>query len=204
MRPRNAALVAVDLTRQISCFSNFGILSRKNVQVESLVRQTVDHFFSGHSDQYKIRGTCQDGCIQVDPEEISLAIGNVLQNAREASAGQKIEIVIGENEFAAPKLLSGQYLPAGKYVRIDIRDCGGGIHSEQLFRIFDPYYSTKERGTLKGMGLGLTIVYAILRNHGGYVVVNSKPKEGTMVSFYLPAQKRIENVSSAGNGSKGG
>ncbi len=186
---KNAALAAVDLTRQISCFSNFGILSRKNVQVEPLVRQTVDHFFSGHSDQYKIRGTCQDGSIQVDPKEISLAIGNVLQNAREASAGQEIEIVIGENDFAAPKLLSGQYLPAGKYVRIDIRDCGGGINSEQLFRIFDPYYSTKERGTSKGMGLGLTLVYAILRNHGGYVVVCSKPKEGTMVSLYLPVQK---------------
>ena len=184
---KNAALAAVDLTRQISCFSNFGILSRKNVQVEPLVRQTVDHFFGGHSDQYKIRGTCQDGCIQVDPEEISLAIGNVLQNAREASTGQEIEVVIGENEFAVPKLLSGQYLPAGKYVRIDVRDFGRGIHSEQLFRIFDPYYSTKERGTLKGMGLGLTIVYAILRNHGGYVVVCSKPKEGTMVSLYLPA-----------------
>jgi len=185
---KNAALAAVDLTRQISCFSNFGILSRKNIQVEPLVRRTADHFFSGHSQQYTIQSTCRDGRIEVDPEEISLAIGNVLQNAREASPEQEIEIVIGDNEFAAPKLLSGQYLPAGKYARIDIRDCGGGINSEQLFRIFDPYYSTKERGTSKGMGLGLTIVYAILRNHGGYVVVCSRPGEGTLVSLYLPAQ----------------
>jgi len=110
-----------------------------------------------------------------------------LQNGLEASLGQGLELVIGENEFTTPQLMSGQYVPAGTYARIDICDVGRGIDSEQLFRIFDPYYSTKERGALKGMGLGLTVVYAILRNHGGYVVVRSEPNQGTTVSLYLPA-----------------
>lgn len=184
---KKAALVAVDLTRQISCFSNFGIVSRENVLVESLVRNTVGNFFKTEAGQYNIKVTTEMDSIYGDPEELSQAIVNVLQNAVEASSGQGIEVIIGENEFTSPQLLAGQYVPAGKYIRIDISDLGRGINAEQLFRIFDPYYSTKERGALKGMGLGLTVVYAILRNHGGYVVVNSKTNQGTTVSLYIPA-----------------
>ena len=184
---RKAALVAVDLTRQISCFSNFGIVNREKVRMEHLVRNTVDEFFKWETDQYKINVTSKDVLIHADPRELSLAIVNVLQNGVEASSGQGIEIIIGENDFASPQLMSGQYVSAGKYGRIDICDFGRGIDSEHLFQIFDPYFSTKERGALKGMGLGLTVVYAILRNHGGYVVVSSRSNQGTTVSLYLPA-----------------
>lgn len=182
-----AALVAVDLTRQISSFSNFGIVNRENVKIEHFVRNTVGDFFKWEKDQYILNVTCKDGLIHADPKELTLAITNVLQNALEASSGQGLEIIIGEDDFATPQLMSGQYVPAGKYGRIDICDFGKGINSEELFKIFDPYFSTKERGALKGMGLGLTVVYAILRNHGGYVVVSSKSNQGTTVSLYLPA-----------------
>ena len=185
---RKAALVAVDLTRQISCFSNFGIMSRKNVKVEGLVQQAVDQFFQSDQDRCNVQVNSPENFVYVDPKELSQALVNVLQNAVESSPGQKIEVVTGEDEFVTPQLLAGQYVPAGKYVRIDISDSGKGINSEQLFRIFDPYYSTKERGSVKGMGLGLTVVYAILRNHGGYVVVTSRINEGTTVSLFLPAQ----------------
>ena len=189
---KKAALVAVDLTRQISCFSNFGIVSRENVLVEDLVRKTVSNFFKTEGGQYTVTNTTRGDLIYGDPEELSQAIVKVLQNAVEASSGQGLEINIGENQFSAPQLMAGQYVPAGQYIRIDISDFGKGIHAEQLFRIFDPYYSTKERGALKGMGLGLTVVYAILRNHGGYVVVNSKTNQGTTVSLYLPALQHDE------------
>ncbi len=184
---KKAALVAVDLTRQISCFSNFGIVSRDKVNLEHLVRKTLKHFFKGKTESCRIQILSKECCIHADPEELSQAIINVLQNALEASLGQGLEVIIGENEFTSPQLMSGQYVPAGKYGRIDICDEGRGIDQEQLFRIFDPYYSTKERGVLKGMGLGLTVVYAILRNHGGYVVVSSEQNKGTTVSLYLPA-----------------
>lgn len=184
---KKAALVAVDLTRQISCFSNFGIVSREKVNLEQLVRNTLDQFFKGKNESCRIKVLSNACSIHADPEELSQAIVNVLQNGLEASLGQGLEVVIGENEFTTPQLMSGQYVPAGTYARIDICDVGRGIDSEQLFRIFDPYYSTKERGALKGMGLGLTVVYAILRNHGGYVVVSSESNQGTTVSLYLPA-----------------
>ncbi len=183
---QKAALVAVDLTRRISCFSNFGIISRENIKIDQFLKDTADHFFEGEKDLYRITIAGKGNNIYGDPGELSQAITNVLQNAVEASSGQRIEIVVDESEFAAPQLMSGQYVPAGKYNRTDIIDRGSGIKSEELFRVFDPYHSTKERGSLKGMGLGLTVVYAIIRNHGGYVVVNSQLNCGTTVSLFLP------------------
>ncbi len=194
IQARKAALVAVDLTRQISCFSNFGIVSRENANFEQLICQTVDQFFKGDKNQCQLKISSADTLVHVDCEEISLAIVNVLQNAVEASSGQLLEVVIDVDDFSSGQLMSGQYVPAGKYARVDICDKGKGIHSDQLFRIFDPYFSTKERGASKGMGLGLTMVYAILRNHGGYVVVSSEPSHGTAVSLYLPAFSDTEEA----------
>lgn len=194
---KKAALVAVDLTRRISCFSNLGIISRENIKIDQCVEQTVEQFFKGKKDLYRITFTSKGNNIYGDPEELSQAITNVLQNAVEASSGQRIEVVVDESEFAAPQLMSGQYVPAGKYTRTDICDRGSGIRSDELFRVFDPYYSTKERGTSKGMGLGLTVVYAILRNHGGYVVVHSQLNRGTTVSLFLPILRDEDMASPA-------
>jgi PAS domain S-box-containing protein len=199
---KKAALVAVDLTRQISCFSNFGIISREIVKIDQCVKKTVEQFFKGEKDLYRLTFTGKGTNVHGDPEELSQAITNVLQNAVEASSGQRIEIVVAESEFAAPQLMSGQYVPAGKYIRTDICDRGLGIKSDQLFRVFDPYFSTKERGTLKGMGLGLTVVYATLRNHGGYVVVNSELNRGTTVSLFLPLLRDKDMVSPANERAK--
>jgi CheY-like chemotaxis protein len=114
------------------------------------------------------------------------AITNVLRNAVEAGSRKAIEIHLQQILIDEPCLLAGQYLSAGRYAKVDIRDHGRGIDQQQLFRVFDPYYSTKERGASKGMGLGLTVVYATMRNHGGHAVVHSEPHLGTTVSLYLP------------------
>lgn len=190
---KKAALAAVDLTRQISCFSNFGIVSRDTVGINQLVRTAVERFFEEESGDYAITAVGEDSQVYVDSEEISQAIANVLKNGIEASDGGAIDVSIGRDHFDSPQLMSGQYVPAGSYAKIEICDTGRGIEREQLFRIFDPYYSTKERGALKGMGLGLTVVYATLRNHGGYVVVSSELQRGTTVTFFLP----VQNVAGA-------
>ncbi len=184
---KNAALAAVDLTRQISCFSSFGITIRNRENIVRLVGDTAELFFTDQKEiSFTLQAKKQGWYAYIDSSEISRAIVNVLQNSVEASRAGVINISIDQEIVDAPRLLSGQYISGGKYVRIDIDDKGPGIEEEQLFKIFDPYYSTKERGSMKGMGLGLTIVYATLRNHGGYVIVNSKPDVGTTVSLYLP------------------
>ena len=185
---RRAALAAVDLTRQISCFSNFGIVNRQSTGIGQLVRTAVERFFESEPGDYTITARAADCQVYVDPDEISRAIANVLRNGLEASDGGLIEVTIGSDHFDSPQLMSGQYVPAGSYAKIEIRDTGEGIDPDHLFRIFDPYYSTKERGALKGMGLGLTVVYATLRNHGGFVVVSSELHKGTIVTLFLPIQ----------------
>ena len=186
LQAQKAALIAVDLTRQISCFSTFGIVSRRQESLNTLVEETVKCYFSANAGEYNLRLSPLDCVVNIDTIEISTAINNVLQNAQEASANKKIQITVSKITLDGPKVVSGQYIPAGSYAKIDIEDTGKGIDKEELFKVFDPYYSTKERGVAKGMGLGLTIVYATLRNHGGHVVVRPAAVCGTVISLYLP------------------
>jgi CheY-like chemotaxis protein len=82
-------------------------------------------------------------------------------------------------------------LPPGDYVRVCFTDWGGGISKEVLPKIFDPYFSTKQRGTQKGMGLGLTICHTILQKHGGAIAVESEPGVGTTFRLLLPASRKL-------------
>ena len=81
-------------------------------------------------------------------------------------------------------------LPAGRYLRLEFTDHGTGIAQEHLNRIFDPYFSTKEMGTVKGRGLGLAVSYSIVRNHGGAITAVSGIGEGTTIAVYLPETTR--------------
>jgi CheY-like chemotaxis protein len=81
---------------------------------------------------------------------------------------------------------SGLPLPAGRYIKIAVRDRGIGIPQEHLSKIFDPYFSTKQ----KGSGLGLATAYSIITNHDGYMTVASTLEEGTIFRLYLPASHR--------------
>jgi len=80
-------------------------------------------------------------------------------------------------------------LQKGLFVRVDVQDQGQGIKEESLSRIFDPYYTTKEKGSIKGSGLGLAIVRSIISRHGGHISVGSEVDIGTTFTFYLPAIK---------------
>ena len=87
------------------------------------------------------------------------------------------------------EMRSGLPLEAGRYVQITLQDQGHGIPREHLLKIFDPYFTTKD----KGSGLGLTMTYSTIKAHGGHIEVNSQVREGTMVRIYMPAS--LEKVS---------
>ncbi len=187
---REATHITVELVRKISCFSPFGIIKRENICIEDLVGLIINDFSKNKEapkcffEQHDVKRF-----INIDAQQIRIAIENVLQNSFEAGSDGGIEINIEDEVITEPSLRAGQYVSSGHYVKILFSDKGSGIDSENLLEIFDPYFSTKERGTSKGMGLGLTIVFSTLRNHGGYVVVESEAGKGTDVTFYMPFQK---------------
>jgi len=88
-------------------------------------------------------------------------------------------------------------LPAGDYVRVSIADQGTGIPKDVLPKIFDPYFSTKQRGNRKGMGLGLTICHSIVRKHGGAIGVESIIGVGTTFNIHLPATRKLSSETAA-------
>ena len=193
---RSAAYIAVDLTRKISSSSPFGVVSRKKVAFVSLVEQAIATYFQSSSSRYTFTNNCQQPLVQVNPEQIGTVIVNIIENAVESDSSKPIDLTIKEEHFSEPAIIHGQYVSVGEYVSLTVTDYGKGIDSDNLLSVFDPYFSTKSRGAVKGMGLGLAVVYATIRNHGGYVVIESKKGEGTKVRCYLPnyGQQQQDNV----------
>jgi len=107
---------------------------------------------------------------------------------REAMPSGGVIILSAENRGILPDEeppVAG--MTGDRFVQITIRDQGEGIPAKNLSRIFDPYFSTRDRFTQKGMGLGLSIAYVIIQKHGGYITVESLLNVGTTVSIFLPA-----------------
>jgi len=78
-------------------------------------------------------------------------------------------------------------LKEGKYVKWSVEDHGIGIAKENREKLFEPYFTTKQKGETKGIGLGLAICYSIVKKHDGFITVYSEPQTGTTVDVYLPA-----------------
>jgi len=123
--------------------------------------------------------------VSMDDAQMERTFAHLAQNAVEAMPRGGTLKVEGEN-----MAITGQdtlSLPAGEYVHIAFHDTGAGILPEVLPRIFDPYFTTKEMGSQKGMGLSLALCHSIIRKHRGAINAESTPGKGTTFHIYLPA-----------------
>jgi PAS domain S-box-containing protein len=126
--------------------------------------------------------------VEVDEHQIRYAFTHLMTNAVEAMpGGGKIHVTIRNIVASSDSPLPAHPISPGNYLHLMIKDQGQGISSEHLPRIFDPYYTTKELGPKKGMGLGLTTVYSIVHKHDGFIFIESEVNQGTTVDIYLPA-----------------
>lgn len=126
--------------------------------------------------------------VEMDAAQMRQAIHNVIVNAVEAMPnGGTLYIDASNIEMPAEMEEQGFALREGRYVKISVRDQGVGISEKNLKKVFDPYFSTKQRGSTKGMGFGLAIVQAIVSRHDGTLFVESEEGVGTVVNIYLPA-----------------
>jgi len=121
-------------------------------------------------------------------------------NSMEAMPGRGTIKVYCRNIDISEK--DGLTLQPGKYVKMSLKDQGAGIAEENRLRVFDPYFSTKERGTQKGMGLGLAVAYSIVKKHGGLITIESQLGVGTNIHIYIPtvSAERPSEIGSALHG----
>jgi len=125
--------------------------------------------------------------IQGDREQLRQVLQALLLNAVEAVP----DIRMGQIEISGTLCDASeaeQYdLKERQYVKITVQDNGRGIKPDYIEKVFDPYFSTKDLSSQKGMGLGLTICYSIIKKHHGHIALESEKEKGTLVSIYLPA-----------------
>jgi signal transduction histidine kinase len=131
----------------------------------------------------------QDGLwpVKVDDTQMRQVFSNLVNNAVEAMAEGGIVNVVMENFLIEKENTDeGQRTQHNKFVRITIKDHGKGIPKKYLSKVFDPYFSTKERGAQKGMGLGLSIVQSVMKKHNGVIKIKSKKNVGTSCYLFIP------------------
>jgi CheY-like chemotaxis protein len=128
---------------------------------------------------------------------LTKVVMNLIINGIHSHASSGEIFVRTRNEHIQQRLTLFGKIPEGEYVVFEVEDCGSGISSKKLERIFDPFYTTKSMATGKGTGLGLSIVHGVVRDHGAYIEIDSVEGEGSTFSIYFPAI-RLPVQSTAG------
>ena len=186
---KDNATRAAGLVRQLLAFSRKQPLKPKLIDItEHLTRssQMVKPVL-GEQISLKFYHGNNLGFVRVDPTQFSQVIINLAINARDAMNGHgTIFINTRVERLNEPYQFGDELVKPGEFVVIDVKDTGCGISPENMSRIFDPFFSTKQNVVGSGTGLGLATVYGIVRQTEGFIRVESTVGEGTTFSIYLP------------------
>lgn len=190
-----AALEARELTFKFLCFARSAVQERTTIHAGSLAEEACRTTLLGKPVAGQVLFENGLWSLKGDPQLLRTVLVNVLENARAASpVGGRILVRLKNIHVKPGDALSTQLQP-GHYVRIDIQDEGSGISPDILDRVFDPYFSTKQRGTQKGMGMGLAVAWGIVQSHGGHIAVTSQEQVGTVVTIHLPAVAEARSLA---------
>ena len=185
----NAITKATELTGRFITFSGGGRPLKKAVVVETMLSSVVSAL-AGSNVRHEFHLQEDLWNIEVDVKQMDQVIYVLVANAREAMPhGGTLEVRAVNWESRGEEDATGLALREGPYVKISIADDGPGIAKENLGKIFDPYFSTKQRSSEKGMGLGLAIANSIVSRHKGYIQAQSEAGAGASFHIYLPALK---------------
>jgi len=189
---------AANLVRQLLAFSRQQTLQPRVLNITDVLVD-LSHLLRrliGENIELKVVHGRDLDPIKVDQGQLEQVIINLAVNARDAMpSGGRLTIRTAHVCFAQTERRGHEVMPAGDYVRIEVADTGVGISGGNLARIFDPFFSTKELGS--GTGLGLSTVYGIVKQTGGFVFVDSYPGRGTVFEIYLPRHQATDVSTSA-------
>ncbi|CAB5098119.1 PAS/PAC sensor hybrid histidine kinase [Olavius algarvensis associated proteobacterium Delta 3] len=180
---------ASGLTRQLLGFARGGKYEIQITDINKLLEENLV-MFSRTKKELTISSAFQEDVlpVEVDQGQIKQVILNLLVNAWEAMAAGGEITVLTENACLDPPAARQFNLEPGRYVKIAVSDTGVGMSDTVQIRIFDPFFTPKERD--RGTGLGLASAYGIIENHKGIITVKSKPDKGTTFVIYLPASEK--------------
>ncbi|MBI1208398.1 MAG: PAS domain S-box protein [Azospirillum sp.] len=187
MQIKQNANRAANLVRQLLAFSRQQTLQPRVLDVSEVLDELSNLLrrLIGENIELRVLHGRDLGLVRVDQGQLEQAIINLAVNARDAMpGGGQLTIVTSNLSASAPLQRGHEQIPPGDYVMIEVIDTGIGIPEENLPRIFEPFFSTKEVGS--GTGLGLSTVYGIMRQTGGLAFVESTVGEGAKFSVVLP------------------
>lgn len=187
---------AARLTRQLLAFSRKQTLQAQVLEFDSLVANSEPLLRRVlHEDiDLILELDCAKAKVKIDPAQFEHVLMNLTLNSRDAMASKgRLVLQTACRRFYEESVRSLFTLPAGAYVKMSITDSGRGMSPEVQARIFDPFFTTKEPG--QGTGLGLAMVYGIVKQSGGYIEVNSEVGGGTTFHIWLPiVEERVEEL----------
>jgi two-component system, cell cycle sensor histidine kinase and response regulator CckA len=174
------------LTSQLLAYARGGKYQAESLSMSRFVRDALPLI------QHTVRPSIQLGTdlpidiswVRVDVTQMQMVLSAILSNASEAIKKTGwIHISCKNIRISSEEAEKTEILSPGKYVRLTVKDDGRGMDDVTKKKIFEPFFSTK----FQGRGLGMAAVYGIIKNHNGYIFVDSDPEKGTAVNIYLPA-----------------
>jgi signal transduction histidine kinase/ActR/RegA family two-component response regulator len=186
---------AAEVTRNLLAFSRKQIMNVRPVNVKEIITKTEKLLSRLIGEDIEINTVLNDMDIicMADSGQIQQVLLNLATNARDAMPkGGHLTISTEIRQLDDSFMRTYGYGKAGEYALITVSDNGTGMTQEEMEKIFEPFFTTKETG--KGTGLGLAMAYGIIKQHDGYIVVQSKLGEGTTFKIYLPTVKLKEEV----------
>ncbi|CAG1772430.1 hypothetical protein BAC2_02453, partial [uncultured bacterium] len=185
-----AAHRAKELVRQILAFSCQKEQEKKPVLVGPVVKEVMKMLRASLPSTIEIKmNLASRGVVMADPTQVHQVLMNLCTNAAHAmdKTGGVLRVQLANVVLNPDEVRFDSDLEPGEYVRLAVSDTGHGIDAEVLQRIFDPYFTTKEKG--KGTGLGLAVVHGIVKAHGGAIKVYSEVGQGTTFHVFLPGME---------------
>ena len=205
---QKAALRSASLTRQLLSFSRHRTHERRLVDFNEIVGDMEKLLERLVSDDIRLQVDllAPDARVRADPSQLEQVIMNLAVNARDAMPdGGRLTIRTEVRDVAEDEILDRGRVTPGRFVAMIVRDTGVGMSPDIIDKVFEPFFTTKELG--QGTGLGLSTVYGIVTQSGGFIELESEPGRGTTFTVYLPmyqAGSRERRVQEAIGPEEGG
>ncbi len=180
-----ASLRARDLTQQLLTFSKGGQPVTRTTSIAKLIQECTTFILRGSKVKSYFDVAENLWLLDVDLGQINQVVQNLIVNSMQAMPNGGKLFISACNVHLGKTYLMHDTIEPGDYVKIVFKDSGTGIDKEHLERIFDPYFTTKD----KGHGLGLSTSYSIIKKHNGYITVDSEKGKGAMFTILLPKSK---------------